>query len=367
MRRCSKSFTAGALRAIERAEARARYRQSRAIEPADLVAAMLDEPESRAATLLGEFGLDASLLLDMLGQRAVDPHRGRRRGRPRARRAVGRAAVDPERGDLARPRLRPDPIRRHRAPGRRAPDRAGLGRSARGGRGRRREPFGAPEGGREDRGRDHPARPGHAAARARRSRRRPRRRPDPRRLGQPRPRGAAGRRGLRPVRARRPRPDPPAQGGPPPAGRGPPRLRPRAAARLARHPRRRRHAHHDRRRSMSRENPRAVLTANFKRTAEALRTLEEYGKLFDVWVAGRFEVLRYDVYTLEKLVLTAAASRRGLGEVEADGPGRRPADPGRPDLGRRRGPGRRRRRDPAPREGPPRPRVARPAPARSAS
>jgi thiamine-phosphate pyrophosphorylase len=62
-----------------------------------------------------------------------------------------------------------------------------------------------------------------------------------------------------------------------------------------------------------RENPRAVLTANFKRTAEALRSLEEYGKLFDVWLAGRFEVLRYDVYTLEKLTLTALAANRALG------------------------------------------------------
>ena len=58
-----------------------------------------------------------------------------------------------------------------------------------------------------------------------------------------------------------------------------------------------------------RENPRAVLIANFKRTAEALRSLEEYGKLIDVWVSGRFEVLRYDVYTLEKLVLTAVTAR----------------------------------------------------------
>lgn len=65
----------------------------------------------------------------------------------------------------------------------------------------------------------------------------------------------------------------------------------------------------------SRENARAVLTANFKRTAEALRTLEEYAKLVDEWVAGRFEVLRYDVYTLEKLVLTAAAAVRVLGEA----------------------------------------------------
>jgi thiamine-phosphate pyrophosphorylase len=61
-----------------------------------------------------------------------------------------------------------------------------------------------------------------------------------------------------------------------------------------------------------RENPRAVLAANFKRIAEALRSLEEYGKLVDVWLAGRFEVLRYDVYTLEKLVMTAVAAFRSL-------------------------------------------------------
>ena len=65
----------------------------------------------------------------------------------------------------------------------------------------------------------------------------------------------------------------------------------------------------------ARENPRAVLTANFKRTAEALRTLEEYSKLIDVWLAGRFEVLRYDVYTLEKLTLTAVRSYRALGDA----------------------------------------------------
>ncbi len=64
-----------------------------------------------------------------------------------------------------------------------------------------------------------------------------------------------------------------------------------------------------------RENPRAVLAANFKRIAEALRSLEEYSKLVDVWLAGRFEVLRYDVYTIEKLTMTAVASRRSLGEA----------------------------------------------------
>jgi len=62
-----------------------------------------------------------------------------------------------------------------------------------------------------------------------------------------------------------------------------------------------------------RANTRAVLVANFKRTAEALRSLEEYAKLIDSWLAGRFEVLRYDVYTLEKLTMTAAASARTFG------------------------------------------------------
>jgi len=65
-----------------------------------------------------------------------------------------------------------------------------------------------------------------------------------------------------------------------------------------------------------RENPRAVLAANFKRIAEALRSLEEYSKLVDVWLAGRFEVLRYDIYTLEKLVMTAVAAYRSLGDAK---------------------------------------------------
>ena len=64
-----------------------------------------------------------------------------------------------------------------------------------------------------------------------------------------------------------------------------------------------------------RENPRAVLAANFKRVGEALRTLEEYSKLVDVWLAGRYEVLRYDIYTIEKLVMTAVAASRTLGNA----------------------------------------------------
>ena len=60
--------------------------------------------------------------------------------------------------------------------------------------------------------------------------------------------------------------------------------------------------------------PRAVLVANFKRTGEALSSLEEYTKLLDVWLAGRFEVLRYDIYTMEKLTLAAVQAHRVLGE-----------------------------------------------------
>ena len=100
----------------------------------------------------------------------------------------------------------------------------------------------------------------------------------------------------------------------------------------------------------TRENPRAVLSANFKRTAEALRSLEEYAKLIDGWLAGRFEVLRYDVYTLEKLTLTAAAGVEDARRRPADGARGWSANDGRSDLARRRSTCRRGRRDPASRE-----------------
>ncbi|QDV33915.1 thiamine phosphate synthase [Tautonia plasticadhaerens] len=63
----------------------------------------------------------------------------------------------------------------------------------------------------------------------------------------------------------------------------------------------------------ARSNARAVLVANFKRTAEALRSLEEYTKITDQWLSGRFEVLRYDVYTIEKRMMAAVVARQGLG------------------------------------------------------
>lgn len=61
-----------------------------------------------------------------------------------------------------------------------------------------------------------------------------------------------------------------------------------------------------------RHSPRDVLVANFKRVTEALRSLEEYAKLYDVWVSGRFEVLRYDLYTLEKRMLLAVSGLRTI-------------------------------------------------------
>lgn len=65
----------------------------------------------------------------------------------------------------------------------------------------------------------------------------------------------------------------------------------------------------------TRGDSRSVLAANLKRCGEALRTLEEYTKLSDSWLAGRFEVLRYDVYTIEKRVMAAVAARQGLGDA----------------------------------------------------
>jgi thiamine-phosphate pyrophosphorylase len=55
-----------------------------------------------------------------------------------------------------------------------------------------------------------------------------------------------------------------------------------------------------------------VLTAAFKRTEEALRTLEEYGKVVSGLLGRQMEQLRYRVYTLEKAVLRTDANRQRL-------------------------------------------------------
>jgi thiamine-phosphate pyrophosphorylase len=61
----------------------------------------------------------------------------------------------------------------------------------------------------------------------------------------------------------------------------------------------------------ARLTPADVARASFKRVQEALRTLEEYGKLIDSALAQRVEQLRYRLYTAEKAVLrTALVSER---------------------------------------------------------
>lgn len=57
---------------------------------------------------------------------------------------------------------------------------------------------------------------------------------------------------------------------------------------------------------------RDVAQANFKRLQEALRSLEEFGKLFGGDVGERVERLRYRSYTLERALLLGAAARERL-------------------------------------------------------
>lgn len=59
---------------------------------------------------------------------------------------------------------------------------------------------------------------------------------------------------------------------------------------------------------------RDVLTANIKRVQEAVRTLEEYGKMVAVDVGSQFEQLRYRFYTIEKALQTTVHSREQLAD-----------------------------------------------------
>jgi thiamine-phosphate pyrophosphorylase len=58
----------------------------------------------------------------------------------------------------------------------------------------------------------------------------------------------------------------------------------------------------------------AVVAASFKRIEQALRSLEEYGKLIDLQFAAAIELLRYRTYTLERAAdLTCASAERLAG------------------------------------------------------
>jgi thiamine-phosphate pyrophosphorylase len=58
-----------------------------------------------------------------------------------------------------------------------------------------------------------------------------------------------------------------------------------------------------------------VVQAGLKRLEEALRSLEEFGKLHGPDVGLAFEKLRYRAYTLEKAILLGADARRGLADA----------------------------------------------------
>lgn len=62
----------------------------------------------------------------------------------------------------------------------------------------------------------------------------------------------------------------------------------------------------------SREDVWSVCAASLKRAEQALRSLEEYGKLVDPEFALRMESLRYEVYTLERSIDVGRASRERL-------------------------------------------------------
>lgn len=310
------SFTAGARRALERAQARARQRGAEAVEPGDLLAALVDEPESRAAELLAEFGLDAPRVWDVLGTTSLEldedalarltaealPHSAAIRvalndAAVQARTADRNRAVSTEHllaGLLAGSGPASEllaaagfalealverivePVDRETAP---IPlpleieplnlgdptQSTDLARILDASANRAREGLRVVE----DYVRFALDDPGLT-----------------RRLKQVRHRLAEALGGLDPellIGAR----DTPGDVG----------------------------THIMTPSERIRESTRAVLAANFKRVGEALRSLEEYAKLVDVWVAGRFEVLRYDVYTLEKLTMTAAAATHALGDA----------------------------------------------------
>jgi thiamine-phosphate pyrophosphorylase len=58
-----------------------------------------------------------------------------------------------------------------------------------------------------------------------------------------------------------------------------------------------------------------VVAASFKRVQEALRALEEFGKLLDPGWSQDAKALRYEIYSLEKAIVTVEDSRKRLASV----------------------------------------------------
>lgn len=64
-----------------------------------------------------------------------------------------------------------------------------------------------------------------------------------------------------------------------------------------------------------RQDPHEVLTANFIRVQEGLRSLEEFSKILEPELAARLEQLRYRTYTLHRAVEITQASLKRLGHA----------------------------------------------------
>jgi thiamine-phosphate pyrophosphorylase len=64
-----------------------------------------------------------------------------------------------------------------------------------------------------------------------------------------------------------------------------------------------------------RDSPAQVAAVNLKRLQEALRSLEEYGKLFGTGFARDVEALRYRSYTLERAIVRGGEARRKLADA----------------------------------------------------
>ncbi|MFO0954715.1 MAG: Clp protease N-terminal domain-containing protein [Isosphaeraceae bacterium] len=116
------SYTAGAQRTLDRARYRARRRGAESVEPLDLLAALVDEEESRAAALLKESGLPPGRIYALLDTSPLAPETGDLDASsyeddlgfsPESRSALGDAALGPDLstgasgGDRA-PARRPD-------------------------------------------------------------------------------------------------------------------------------------------------------------------------------------------------------------------------------------------------------------------
>ena len=69
-------------------------------------------------------------------------------------------------------------------------------------------------------------------------------------------------------------------------------------------------------REMTRTSTVEIAVVNWKRLQEALRSLEEFGKLFELEFATHVESLRYRTYTLEKALRIATAARDRLAGVQ---------------------------------------------------